>query len=418
MNIISSITRMFLTRSFKPFTFVPDDGIRKIDVFAVDRPGLYVHIPFCRSICDFCPYCKVEFDQKMCNNYIDALKKEIELVSHGLNSPKEVTSLYFGGGSPALAVDRIGEIIDQLQKYYRITDGIGVELHPLDVNVETLRKLKNAGVTRISIGIQSFQKKFQDVLGRNKIDLLQIKKALSAVAFETVSMDFIFALPGQNADDLKSDVQTAFDIGADHIAIYPFIDFSFTSTTVKAMRNDDKRKLLDDMTSYFHSRGCYRDSIWTFAKERNNRYSSMTRDTFIGFGCSATTLLNTQFRINTFSIEEYCKRISKGILPIALRCDFSLRQRMIYWLFWRAYGMRVRATDFEKYFGVTLKKMFGIELKIAEFAGLLTAKDGFFELTNKGAFYFHYYESFYTLAYIDRMWGLLRHEAFPNGMKL
>ena len=418
MNIITTATRMFLTRSFKPFTFTSDDGNRKLDLAAVEKPGLYIHIPFCRTLCNFCPYCKVVYNQDLYNHYIDALKKEIDLVSAGISVPKEVSSLYFGGGSPALAADRLGEIITHLQKYYRITEGIGVELHPQDVNTDTLQKLKAAGVTRISIGIQSFQKKFQDLLGRSAIDIQEMKKVLSLTEFETVSMDFIFALPGQKASDLKCDIQMAFDCGANHTAIYPFIDFSFTSTPLKEMRKNEKRHLLNEITEYFRSIGCYRDSIWTFAKSRTHKYSSMTRDNFIGFGCSATSLLKDQFRINTFSIEEYCKRIDHGLFPTALHCDFSIRQRMIYWLFWRAYTMKIVIADFENFFGVPLKKAFGAELKIARLSGMIMEKDGVFELTDKGAFYFHYYESFYTLAYIDKMWGLLRHEAFPRGMKL
>ena len=80
--------------------------------------------------------------------------------------------------------------------------------------------------------------------------------------------------------------------------------------------------------------------------------------------------------------------------------------------------MKIVIADFENFFGVPLKKAFGAELKIARLCGMIMEKDGVFELTDKGAFYFHYYESFYTLAYIDKMWGLLRHEAFPRIMKL
>ena len=144
----------------------------------------------------------------------------------------------------------------------------------------------------------------------------------------------------------------------------------------------------------------------------------MTRDNFIGFGCSATSLLKNQFRINTFSVEAYCRRVENKLLPTALRCDFQLRQRMLYWLFWRFYTTRLVMKDFEKFFGVPLKKIFGFELALAERAGMLTNDGKMIELTAKGAFYFHYYEGFYTLSYIDRMWHRLRHEPFPSGMKL
>ena len=144
----------------------------------------------------------------------------------------------------------------------------------------------------------------------------------------------------------------------------------------------------------------------------------MTRDHFLGFGCSATTLLWGQFKINTFSLEEYCRRIDDKKLPTALTLRFTLRQRMVYYLFWTAYSTKVSAEEFERFFHVPLKKMYGLELFLARCFGLVTEQDGVYQMTLKGAFYYHYYENFYTLAYIDKMWGILRKEAFPKRMKL
>ena len=144
----------------------------------------------------------------------------------------------------------------------------------------------------------------------------------------------------------------------------------------------------------------------------------MTRDNFLGFGCSAATLLGDQFKINTFSVEEYCGRMDRGTLPTALTLRFTPRQRMVYYLFWTAYSTRVDAAAFEEFFGVSLKKMYGLELALAKGLGLVTERSGVYEMTLKGAFYYHYYENFYTLAYIDKMWGLLRREAFPEKMVL
>lgn len=144
----------------------------------------------------------------------------------------------------------------------------------------------------------------------------------------------------------------------------------------------------------------------------------MTGENFLGFGCSATTLLKDQFKINTFSVEEYCKRIEQNKLPTSLTLRFSLRQRMVYYLFWTAYSTQIDARDFEDFFGVPLKRMYGLELKIAELLGFVSEKDSVYHMTLKGAFYYHYYENFYTLAYIDKMWGIMRKEAFPKRIDL
>lgn len=417
MGIITNLTRMWLTRSARRFVFtgeydqkLPFEGCRNL--------GLYIHIPFCASICNFCPYCKVPYSEQLCSRYIDALIREIHMVGRQTAEKKVVTSLYFGGGSPALAAGRIREIICAVSEHFIITEGIGVELHPDNVTPAILRVLKDAGVTKISIGIQSFQKKYQKELGRAAVDVSAMASALQTAAFETVSMDFIFALPGQTFDDLRADIALAFENGANHIAVYPFIDFAFTSSAVRTMPAKEKRQLLDALTAYCEAKGYIRTSIWTFSKGQNARYSSMTRDNFLGFGCSATTLLRGQFKINTFSVEEYCRRIDAMQLPTSLTLRFTRRQRMVYYLFWTAYSTKVATADFEAFFHVPLKKMYGMELRLAKWLGFVTEHDGVYCMTPKGAFYYHYYENFYTLSYIDKMWGIMRAEAFPGRIEL
>jgi oxygen-independent coproporphyrinogen-3 oxidase len=417
MSIITNLTRAWLTRSTRPFVF-KNEYDRVLRFADCDSLGLYIHIPFCKSLCNFCPYCKTVYTKELCDRYIDALLCEIRLVGGMHEGKKETTSLYFGGGTPALAADRLKEVIDAVREHFVITEGIGVELHPDNVTPQVLRTLKDAGVTKISIGIQSFREKYRRILGRTDVDAAVIKKALAEVPFETVSMDFIFALPGQTFDDLKSDIDTAFGNGANHIAIYPFIDFTFTSSSVKAMPKKEKRLLLDAITRYCAEQGYTRSSIWTFSNERKARYSSMTRENFLGFGCSATTLLKDTFKINTFSVEEYCGRLDRGELPTSLTLRFTLRQRMVYYLFWTAYSTRIDGEEFEKFFGVPLKKMYGTEMNLAKLLGFATEENGTYTMTPKGAFYYHYYENFYTLAYIDKMWGIMRKEAFPEKIEL
>lgn len=421
MSFKTNLVRSWLTRSFRPFTF-KNEFDQVLPYSELNELGLYIHLPFCRSICNFCPYCKVLYKKEDADKYVDYLLKEIRMVgSEHLSKTgkrKTVTSLYFGGGSPALLSNRIKEIIIETEKYFDITQGVGLELHPDDVNEDVLLELKNAGVTKISIGIQSFQSKYQKILGRKTIEPKIMQQALNAVPFETVSMDFIFALPEQTFEDLKTDLELAVETGANHVAIYPFIDFTFTKSPVKAMEKKQKHMLLDDITEYCNCKGWERNSIWTFSTTKNTGYSSMTRTNFLGFGCSATTLLRDQFKVNTFSIEEYEKRIDENRLATSLTIRFTLRQRMIYYLFWMAYSTHVYSESFEEFFGVKLKKAYGFEFSLAKKLGYFTEENGIYTMTPKGAFYFHYYENFYTLSYIDKMWGLMRIKAFPEKMKL
>lgn len=412
MSVITSLTRVWLTRSFKPFLFTNahDQSLPYQDAKGL---GLYIHIPFCRSLCDFCPYCKVAYREDLAQAYVVALKKEIELVGSG-SERKKITTLYFGGGSPALLANEIGGIIETVQKYFEITEGIGLELHPEDVTEKTLHTLKSAGVTRISIGIQSFSEDYLELLGRGALDYQRMFEQLRSVPFETVSIDLIFALPGQTIERVKQDIDIAFSNGANQIAIYPFIDFTYTKRKFEKMSESSKKKLLSEIVEYCKQHGYVRDSIWTFAKSDVPKYSSMTRENFLGFGCSATTLLKNQFKINTFSIPEYIERVESGMLPTALTLKFTTRQRMLYYLFWTAYTTVVDATAFEEFFGEKLESKYGFELLLARMLGFAKKDGNRYTMTPKGAYYYHYYENYYTLAYIDQMWNLMRVNSFPE----
>ena len=212
MHFPTSSTIIFLCHAINEYTHsLPFSSCRNL--------GLYVHIPFCENICCFCPYCKTKYDKELCGRYIDSLIKEIHIAGNQAEGIKETSSLYFGGGTPALTHERIHEIIDALGEHFRITEGIGIELHPDNVNVPVLEALKDAGVAKISIGIPSFNEKYQKILGRKRADPELLAEALSHVKFETVSMDFMFALLGQTFDDMKKDIDTAFLCGANHVAV-------------------------------------------------------------------------------------------------------------------------------------------------------------------------------------------------------
>lgn len=139
MSVLTTLTRAYLTRSLKPFEF-KNEYDEKLSFSDAENLGLYVHIPFCRSICPFCPYCKQLYSKEECDEYVNLLLKEIRLVCGEMQEKKRATSLYFGGGTPALAYDRIKEIIRELEKYFIIEEGIGLELHPSDVTEEKLSR--------------------------------------------------------------------------------------------------------------------------------------------------------------------------------------------------------------------------------------------------------------------------------------
>ena len=414
--LFTSLLRICLTRSLKPFMFT--NSPIALDFKAVGSLGLYVHIPFCKSICSFCPYCKVVYDKQLALTYTTALFKEITLVAGELNGKKEVTSLYFGGGSPALMIDDIRDIIDHINNYFVIQNGIGIELHPNDVSVSNLQKLRDAGVTMISIGIQSFNSNCLAALGREQPDYVTILEAINKVKFDVVDMDLILGIHGQNPDILEEDIKTAFENGATQVSTYPFIDFVFANNNYKPSPEKDKKKMLARINRFANQNGYLRTSIWTFAKPQTEKYSSITRDNFLGFGVSATTLLQNQFKINTFSIKDYAEKLDQNKLPTSLTLQFTPRQRMAYYLFWSAYSMQIDIHSFEKYFNKSLKCKYGTELLIGTLLGYVRRRENKYFLTDLGAYRFHSIEQTFTTAYIEKMWNISRQTAFPKKIVL
>ncbi len=415
--LIPSLLRTMLTRSFQPFTFRDKQQV-ELDFAVIKDLGLYLHIPFCRSLCSFCPYNKVLYDEQLAEQYKAALIKEIDMVGSQLEKKKPVTSLYIGGGTPALMAGNLKEIIETIKKYFIIEQGIGVELHPDDIHPQTIALLRETGVNMVSVGIQSFNRRCLAALGRTENDYSLAIELLSRSGFEVIDIDLIFAIPGQTDQMLLNDIETAFGYGATQVSTYPFIEFSFNRNGCRPLSARDKKQMLRAIAKYCEKSGRERTSVWTFAMANTAKYSSVTRDHFLGFGASATTLLENTFKINTFSIEAYLEKLHSNLLPTSLSLSFTLRQRAAYHLFWSAYAMKIDPVHFETIVGRPLSELFGFELWIAQKLNLLSLKNGCYYLTTRGALYYHYIEQAYTHAYISKTWGICRATPFPQKITL
>lgn len=415
--MLTKLMSTMTTRSFKPFRFYGEYS-NQLDFENLDSLGLYVHIPFCKSICSFCPYSKQLYDPKIAQKYKVALLQEIKLVTKSMSHKKAVSSLYFGGGTPSLFIADIKEIIQTLQQSFDITDGVGVELHPNDITPTVLQTLIDSGVTMVSVGFQSFQDSILQHIGRQENDFIEKLQLISTYPFDVIDVDLIFAIPGQTNELLEQDMNIAFSNGATQVSTYPFIDFTFTNNKYKPMSKKKKKEMLFHLQQIATKNGLDRTSVWTFAKQGTQKYSSVTRDHFLGFGTSATTLLGSSFKINTFDITEYIKRVESNQLPTSLTLQFTLRQRAVYYLFWSAYGMDIHTKQYHSLIGKDIHRMYRFELWIARMLGYIKQTEYGYRLTTKGATIYHSIEQTYTHAYIDKMWNISRLEPFPKQITL
>jgi len=413
--MITSILRVLLTRSFKPLVFI-NKTVDDLE-FDVDKFGIYVHIPFCKTLCSFCPYYKVQYNEALAKNYKEALLKEI-IMAGTVHKNKNITSVYFGGGTPALMINELKEIISTIKENFNIEDTIGIELHPRDINETLLEKLKNIGFDMVSIGIQSFQESCLNTLGREPIDNESKVKLVSDFGFKVIDVDLIFGMSKQTKEELSKDFITAFKAGATQVSTYPFIDFSYANNKHKPLGRKEKKELLNCLDETSNNIECDRTSVWTFGKKQTSKYSSITRDLYIGFGPSAATLTKKIFGVNTFSVEEYIKSIENGKSAKALFMNFNKRTRKIYWLFWNAYTLKLNNKAFYELFNETLEKAFGIELNLGKFLGLVKKVPEGYKLTKRGAYIYHLLEQKYTHQYIDKTWRLAGKAATPEEIKL
>jgi oxygen-independent coproporphyrinogen-3 oxidase len=182
--------------------------------------GLYVHVPFCASTCDFCAFYQTQPTAETVTGFLDGVKTEAGLVAW----PRPVTTVFWGGGTPGLLAPRqIKQLGATLRERF-----VGeprewtVELAPASVTVERLAAFKAIGVTRISLGVQSFSPELLDGLGRQhtREQIYRAHERIRAAEFRSVNLDLMFALPGQDEASWVADLQAAAELAPDHLSTY------------------------------------------------------------------------------------------------------------------------------------------------------------------------------------------------------
>jgi coproporphyrinogen III oxidase-like Fe-S oxidoreductase len=414
--MLTNILRLLMARSVRPFIF--RSNFKDILNIGVRDLGLYFHIPFCKKICSFCPYYKIKFDRVLLKEFYMALIKELYLVSETAVRKKEVTSIYFGGGSPALIVDYMSELMEIINDLFVVKGNIGIELHPREINERLLKRLKGFGFNMISVGVQSFQESCLNSLGREKINNEERLKKAGKAGFKVIDVDLIFSIPGQTKEDLIKDFKIAADSGATQISTYPFIEFSYTKAVKNPSSKRPGREMLQILSDIGRKMGYSRSSVWTFTRKNTPKYSSVTRDNYIGFGPSAASLLKNIFKVNTFSVKEYIKCLNGNSIPTALSLTFNERTRALYWLFWSSYNLDIKQNDFKRLFGRRLEDLFRFELYLGQKLKYLKKYKGGYRLTDKGAYIFHLVEQSYTHQYIDKTWRAAMGDPWPEKITL
>jgi oxygen-independent coproporphyrinogen-3 oxidase len=186
--------------------------------------SIYIHIPYCRRDCPFCTFMRIPTKSSDFSSYADCLTTEIKMYGmHPSAKHMNVSSIYFGGGTASLlSKPQIAKVIKTIHESFSVVEGVEttIECHPDEVNNQYLIDLKSIGINRVSFGVQSFNNRFLNAIGRkqNCKHSEQIIRQAVDIGFHSVSVDLMYRLPGQSLSDVESDLTKAIDMGIHSIS--------------------------------------------------------------------------------------------------------------------------------------------------------------------------------------------------------
>jgi putative oxygen-independent coproporphyrinogen III oxidase len=229
------------------------------------KTGLYIHYPFCLSKCAYCDFNSVVNKNTPDDDILKAFIRDLNYY-HNLIGSREISTIYFGGGTPSLMpIVMIKSILEEVHKLFNVKEDaeITIEANPITAEVDKFKEFKNLGINRISIGIQSFSDKGLKTLGRAH-DLEQATKALEMAknTFDRVSFDLIYGWEGQTLSDWREELKQALEYEKGHLSIYQLTVYE--GTTLASLGG----KEIDEDTSLAFQQ----ETINTLSKENINQY--------------------------------------------------------------------------------------------------------------------------------------------------
>jgi len=269
----------------------------------------YIHIPFCNNICSYCDFCKVFYNKKWINDYLNALELEIKTNYKG----ETLDTIYIGGGTPSsLNINELNKLFDilkifKLNKTYEFTFECNIE----DINIDKIKILKENKVNRLSIGVQSFNEKHIKLLNRHhtKEEVFKKIELLKNNGFDNINIDLIYAIPNQTLKDLEEDLDNFLKLDIPHISTYSLIIEENTKLYIDGIENISEEldyemyKLINKKLSNYHHYEISNFSKKGYESKHNLTY--WNNDNYYGFGLGSTGYDGKYRYINTRSINKY-----------------------------------------------------------------------------------------------------------------
>jgi coproporphyrinogen III oxidase-like Fe-S oxidoreductase len=350
--------------------------------------SLYVHIPFCRALCPFCCFNRYLFNPDLARRYFTDLKRELELY---LERGFSFSSVYFGGGTPTILMDELSTFIAYLRKRSPIKQ-VSLETTPGELTASNIGLLKNIGINRLSVGVQSFDESVLKTMGRNNGPADEVKKRLLAAEgqFDTLNVDFVFNFPGQTVVQFQSDVAAIKELGIDQATFYPLMASPHKKDAMERrfnrVDNSHEKEFYDIVLQQFYHGGYTASTAWCFSRgERMIDEYIVEDDDYIGIGAGSVSIVQSSFFVNTFSLDRYHELTGSQQLPVISWRGLSEKESLRYYLLTKLFGLKLDTEAFRRRFGDTGVKKLNLEFTFLKTCGLVKG-DGTLNVTERGMY--------------------------------
>ena len=375
--------------------------------------SIYLHIPFCHHRCGYCDFNTYAGKEALIGQYIQALSQEVRIVAQEAGKRLPVHTIFFGGGTPSLVpAEQLAFVFDALRESFEIDPEaeITLEANPGTVDERYLSAIRELGVNRLSMGVQSANPKELEILERQHgyQDALQAVKDARAAGFDNLSVDLIFGLPYQALADWQSNVDLAMDLGPEHISLYALTIEHGTPLESQVKQGvypypdpDIAAEMYEWTMGYLAQKGYTHYEISNWAKNdasgevmlsRHNQQYWLNQP-YLGFGAGAHGFMGGYRTANVLGPEAYIKRCLSGGVKGFPRSPATVNikqiDKFVEMQETMMMGMRLLETGvsrqrFHERFGEDLEDVFADEIRKSLENELVEWDDGTLKLTKRG----------------------------------